>query len=194
MKQREKKAIETKERIIESARELLLEKEYQKIGIRDICERANVSTGAFYHHFSSKDDIISYGFNLFNQELGGILTECEAKEPEEAVRYIISCRMNFIERYMKGLIKEILVLELSQGIKIPEDYNSLLHNALEYYLSQILKNQEYAGGKSTEEITDLLLRLVNGNVLDWCFKRYSFSLTDQMNDDIGMFFHYLSAK
>lgn len=51
---------QTIENIINSASELFLEKGFEKISMIDIANNAGISKGAIYHHFKSKDEIISY--------------------------------------------------------------------------------------------------------------------------------------
>lgn len=33
---------------------------YEELSIKNICEEAGVSNGSFYHHFKTKDDLLSY--------------------------------------------------------------------------------------------------------------------------------------
>lgn len=49
---------ETLKKLRQAIRELVKEVGYEHMTIRMICDRANVSTGAYYHHFKSKDDIL----------------------------------------------------------------------------------------------------------------------------------------
>jgi AcrR family transcriptional regulator len=51
------KSRETINNILEAARTLFVEKNYANVTIADIAAQANVSTGALYHHFSSKEDV-----------------------------------------------------------------------------------------------------------------------------------------
>lgn len=51
------KSKETVRRILAAARTLFVEKNYGNVPIGDIANQAKVSTGALYHHFSSKEDI-----------------------------------------------------------------------------------------------------------------------------------------
>lgn len=44
--------------IYETVNILVAEKGFEQMRIKDICSRAGISTGAFYHHFSSKQDIL----------------------------------------------------------------------------------------------------------------------------------------
>jgi AcrR family transcriptional regulator len=46
-----------RERILEAARELFLTQGYNGSNLRDIAQKARVSMGGIYHHFSSKEDI-----------------------------------------------------------------------------------------------------------------------------------------
>lgn len=48
---------ETRKRILDSALRLFAEKGYEVTGVAEICTVAEVSKGAFYHHFSSKQAI-----------------------------------------------------------------------------------------------------------------------------------------
>ncbi|MFQ7450473.1 MAG: TetR/AcrR family transcriptional regulator [Flavonifractor plautii] len=43
--------------------ELARENSFDKVSVRDICQRAGITTGAFYHHFRSKEDLLSRGFS-----------------------------------------------------------------------------------------------------------------------------------
>jgi len=50
-------AIDTQQRILDSARELIHSRSYADVGVAAICERAGVKKGSFYHFFPSKRDL-----------------------------------------------------------------------------------------------------------------------------------------
>ena len=54
------KSKETKERIFQAAKTILQKSGYENLSIKNICEEAGVSNGSFYHHFKTKDDLLSY--------------------------------------------------------------------------------------------------------------------------------------
>ena len=56
----QQKSKETKERIFRAAKHILQKKGYEELSIKNICEEAGVSNGSFYHHFKTKDDLLSY--------------------------------------------------------------------------------------------------------------------------------------
>ena len=49
---------ETLPKIHQAITELVKEKNYDSITIREICQKADISIGSYYKHFNSKDDII----------------------------------------------------------------------------------------------------------------------------------------
>lgn len=56
----QQKSKETKEKIFQAAKRILQRNGYENLSIKNICEEAGVSNGSFYHHFKTKDDLLSY--------------------------------------------------------------------------------------------------------------------------------------
>jgi AcrR family transcriptional regulator len=53
-----KKGNVTQARVFDAALELINERGFEQTTVADICEKAGISNGAFYHHFKSKQDIL----------------------------------------------------------------------------------------------------------------------------------------
>ena len=53
------KSKETKAKIFRAAKQILKKQGYERLSIKNICEEAGVSNGSFYHHFKTKDDLLS---------------------------------------------------------------------------------------------------------------------------------------
>ncbi len=47
----------TMERLLDTAIQLVWQSNYDNVGVNEICARAGVTKGAFYHHFESKADL-----------------------------------------------------------------------------------------------------------------------------------------
>ena len=60
LSRQQQKSMETKARIFSAAKHILQKKGYEQLSIKNICEEAGVSNGSFYHHFKTKDDLLSY--------------------------------------------------------------------------------------------------------------------------------------
>ena len=72
----ERKKREARKRILDSAETLFFEsKGYEKTTIRDIAEKADVSTGAVYTHFSGKPAILTYLVDRFFADFGELFSK-----------------------------------------------------------------------------------------------------------------------
>ncbi|HEY2669578.1 MAG TPA: helix-turn-helix domain-containing protein, partial [Rugosimonospora sp.] len=49
---------ETRQRIIDAARDLFVERGYAGTSVRDISERLGMTKGSMYYHFASKDELL----------------------------------------------------------------------------------------------------------------------------------------
>jgi TetR/AcrR family transcriptional regulator, transcriptional repressor for nem operon len=58
----------TKERIIEAAEGLMLEKSFHSVGLNEILAAVEVPKGSFYHHFSSKEQ---FGVEMLRHYVAG---------------------------------------------------------------------------------------------------------------------------
>ena len=66
---RNKHPEETVNRILDAAMRLFMEKGYEHTTIQDIVDQLDVTKGAVYHHFKSKEDILSAALDRDNQAL-----------------------------------------------------------------------------------------------------------------------------
>lgn len=65
----QRRRLQTRNLLIQSTLELVLEKGYESISIQDITDRADLGRGTFYLHFKDKEEVIWTAFREFFQEL-----------------------------------------------------------------------------------------------------------------------------
>ena len=65
----------TNELLLASAKESFLTQGFKDTKLRDICRRAHLTTGAFYKHFKSKDDLLSQLVEPLLQDLKTIYSK-----------------------------------------------------------------------------------------------------------------------
>jgi len=96
----------THSRILEAAADSFAQNGYDGTGVAEICHRAGVTKGAFYHHFPSKQALF---LELLEQWLAGLDAQLEATRDGAA-----TVPEKFLQ--MAGLIR--LVFEIADG-KLP---------------------------------------------------------------------------
>lgn len=65
----DRRVTRTKRRLHEAVVSLLLERGWDHVSVRDICERARCGRSTFYVHFADKEDLLLSGFEQFQHEL-----------------------------------------------------------------------------------------------------------------------------
>ena len=65
----ERRRLRTRNLLIQTALQLVLEKGFEAISIQDITDRADLGRGTFYIHFKDKEDVIWMAFKDLFQEL-----------------------------------------------------------------------------------------------------------------------------
>lgn len=72
----------TRERIVQAARELVVEHGYAGVGTAEIMDRAGVSRGGLYHHFDSKDQLMAAVLEAVERDLIVRLAAAVAEQPD----------------------------------------------------------------------------------------------------------------
>lgn len=104
-----------KQQIINTAKEMFLEKGFQSTHIGQVCEKLDIARGTVYQYFSNKKEIL---FNLFNSVIEQIedildleeMTELMKKDPTKA-----AVEKKIIERISNSLtiiIREPIIIKL----------------------------------------------------------------------------------
>ena len=90
MRATDKRTIRTRKKLQQALIELILEKGYDAITIRDITERAHVGYATFFRHYDSKDALLADAFEDSIAELEGLLQSLGGGTPEEEGQLIFS--------------------------------------------------------------------------------------------------------
>ena len=165
------KSQETKKKIFLAAKNILKKDGYDALSIKNICEEAGVSNGSFYHHFKTKDDLLSY----YIEEQPSINPEIlETPSCIDDVRnVIIHVYLNYV-KYCREL-----GVEFMSNYYTPKNQslNPLKRTARSYpivtvreYLQQSIDAGIISLKQPLDNITTDIRMIVIGNVFEWCLK------------------------
>lgn len=171
LSKQQKKSKETKARIFQAAKQILKRDGYEQLSIKNICEEAGVSNGSFYHHFKTKDDLLSY----YIEEQPGIDPGHLAlpSNAEEARNAIIYVYLNYVKYCRK------LGVEFMSGYYTPKNQalNPAIRTERPYPIVTVRTYLEKAAAAGTisltlslEEITTDIRMIVIGNVFEWSMR------------------------
>lgn len=171
LSKQQKKSRETKAKIFQAAKRILQHSGYETLSIKNICEEAGVSNGSFYHHFKTKDDLLSYYIEEQPSINPDLLDLPSSKE--EARETIVYVYLNYV-RYCRELGVEFMAnyytpknQSLNPLIRTERPYPIItVHN----YLQKCIDAGIITLSDSLEHITTDIRMIVIGNVFEWCLK------------------------
>lgn len=182
------KSKETKERIFQAAKTILQRSGYESLSIKNICEEANVSNGSFYHHFKTKDDLLSYYIEAqptINPELLDI-----PKNKEDAKNAIIEVYLNYAS-YCKELGVDFMAgyytprnQALNPDIRTERPYPIV---TVQRYLEKAIQADALQLTLSISEVVTDIRMLVIGNVFEWSMRNGQVDFEGNMSRSISRY-------
>lgn len=183
---RRQQSKQTEEKILHSALALMREQGYDKVSVRDICTRAGITTGAFYHHFASKEAMVVHGVGALDFYMQQALAARPAEPPVERLRFVLTTYADFMERESGELTGQYYLIRLSssqEGFRL--DPNRYIEQVMRECLEEAKRRGEYRSKRTPEWAASFFYRHFRGLVLDWALSGYAYSLRERMEDDFN---------
>lgn len=185
------KSQETKERIFQAAKTILQKNGYENLSIKNICEEAGVSNGSFYHHFKTKDDLLSYYIEAqpsINPELLDL-----PKDKEDAKNAIVEVYLNYAA-YCKELGVDFVSgyytprnQALNPDIRTERPYPIV---TVQNYLEKAISSGNIAMKLSITEVVNDIRMLVIGNAFEWAMRSGKVDMEENIRRSLS---HYLDG-
>ena len=184
----EQKSRETKERIYKASKEILKNQGYEELSLKNICKVAGVSNGSFYHHFKSKDDLLSYYIEE-QPKIEPDLLEMP-KDAKGAKKAIIHVYLNYV-KYCQEL-----------GVEFVSSYYDTKNQALNpvirsrrpypivtvrNYVERAMKAKVISITGELEDFTTDIRMIVIGNVFEWCLRKGTVDFARNMERSLGRY-------
>lgn len=179
---RQQQALETRNRLYDSAITLFKEKGYYDVSIDEIVTRAGTSKGSFYTHFVSKDQvIIEYFKNLDNHyvELYEELKNCKGSG-EKLINFVKDMYLYVTEKAGFDLTFVIYDTQLSHSKEKSSitDKNRPLYKILYEIMEEGQNSGEFRNDLSINELVSMANHTMRGTFYDWCLYDGKFDIVE----------------
>ena len=175
---RQEQARETKNRIYTSAIELMEQKGFENITIADISEKAGVSVGAFYHYFSSKNDILAEIFQRADEYFSA---QFDNSLPKGSITEQI---IDYFDHYSKFNLtsgvettQQLFSPKIKFFIKEGRPMLEILHNLI----LEGQKRDEIRNDIDARDLVSYLFMMARGIVFDWSLNEGDYDLEVRMH-------------
>ena len=176
MSRQQQKSFETKNRIFLAAKKILQKQGYDALSIKNICEEAGVSNGSFYHHFKTKDDLLSY----YIEEQPTIDPGC--LELLVYLNYVAYCKELGVVFMSNYYTPKNQALNAVSRTKRPYPIVTVTD-----YLARAIEAGTVSVTLSLEEISTDIRMIVIGNVFEWCLRNGDTDFAGNMERSLGKY-------
>ena len=152
-----------RERIITVATELFHEYGYEKVSMREIAAAAGVTTGAIYHHFEGKQDILKASFR---QKLKADELKARYKETE-----------NPVDELRDFLCRQMVQVSLDDGVEITRyrmfsivrfDRPSITEECIRVLVENGVERGVFTRELTVQQIVDFFCAVYRSSTYQYC--------------------------
>lgn len=183
---RQKKALETRKKIYDSAKYLFNIKGFDDVNVDEIVKLAKVAKGSFYVHFKSKDELISLLIQDYVKRVDTDYREYIERLPSDTpvsevllglvgkIADVISETIGYEK--MRNLYKTSLTDDESNAAT---DYNRELYLIFKNIIEKGIKVGEFHTDLPIEELARHFVSAYRGLTFEWCIRYPVINLKEQ---------------
>ncbi|MGN6711513.1 TetR/AcrR family transcriptional regulator [Anaerocolumna jejuensis] len=189
---RKQQAIETKERIFKCAVALFGQYSYENVTVNDICQAAQVSIGAFYHHFKNKECILNEGYRLFDDQLEAAWDDGHPDNDLEAIRFLVAGQMKSMQQMGALAASQYFKNQLTYEEKYILNKDRFFYRTIYEAVQGEIASENLFG--EARSITEDILSNCRGIIYDWCLHEGSYDLLQKGERVLEMVLYYYSKS
>jgi len=179
---RQKQAIQTKNRIFDVTIALSTQKGYPNINIEEICRAADVSVGTFYNYYKSKNEVF---YELYSRADLHFMDNVDADSLEGSPGGVL----DFFRHYT-AYCEQTGVQTLTQMMNAENKNFNKKNRYLQVLLTMIFQ-KGLSGGtihseKSAAELCELYFIVARGVLFDWCLNDGEYDLSEKMIEILSL--------
>ncbi|PKM88955.1 MAG: TetR/AcrR family transcriptional regulator [Firmicutes bacterium HGW-Firmicutes-12] len=178
---RQIKALETREKLFNSALSLFAEKGYDNVTIDEIVARAGTSKGAFYIYFKTKYQVVVRQFQEIDNHYNKIQkTLKEYNTASEKMLVLTKAQLTFALKKM-GL--EVITTVYKSQLNKDEEKaivnpKRILYKIVNEIIEEGQKTGEFRDDLSSQELTRMVTRCMRATFFDWAVHNGSFDFVE----------------
>lgn len=162
----QKKSLETQEMIKNTALRLFSEKGITRTRIKDICDGAGISVGAFYYYYASKEEILDADREVYDGKLIEYISEISReKDPKEFINKLVLYYAEMNKAFAITFLPRRERVMLSQAKDVRGEWRLLCDS----YVEKAQENGTMTRNMTPQETVDYIIMVANGVL----FKIYS---------------------
>lgn len=182
---RQKKALETRERLLKTSLELFNKNGFEYVSIDQITKACHVSKGTFYTHFPSKYDVILEKFKELDSFYSTVEKTINRSLPaSEKILILYQEQMNYLTNVVgKNLLRTVYTAAMTNQVE--QDHYLIspqrkIFQIINSYIVEGVQQGEFRQDLQVTQMQTIIQRCMRANVYDWLIHNEDFDLATQM--------------
>lgn len=165
MGKQQEKAAAAKRKLLAAAAELFGKNEIERVGVREICAHAGVTTGTFYHYYKGKDDILDCLYLNRDAEFGLRLKQLSENPP-----YVEGIVSFFADNLARTVAEDGIDFTRHRLFTLRKRSNDDmdLYIGMDALVAKAIANGELGRGADVQKVRDYLFLVFRGVTYEWC--------------------------
>ena len=171
MTKRQENALKTRQKLIDTAEDLLKANGFNALCVEDITKAAGVAKGTFYVYFKHKEDIVAEICRGYFKEIEDEISGMSDSGLIEKLSLYIDNFMKAVELYGINICREWIRASIDPSTAPDNTDMSKWQydvNMLQSILNNAVKNNELKEGTPVELLTHLIISELYGMMTCWC--------------------------
>ncbi|KGR85777.1 TetR/AcrR family transcriptional regulator [Lysinibacillus odysseyi] len=185
--ERQKKALETREKLLTKSLELFGKYGFEHVSIEQITKACNVSKGTFYTHFPSKYDVILEKFKELDHFYMTVEKKIDSHLPaSKKILKIYEEQMIYLTTVVgKDVMRTVYTAAITNHAG--QDHYLIspqrkIFQILNQYIEEGIQTREFRQDLDSPKIQAVIQRCMRANVYDWLIHDEAFDLVKEMNN------------
>lgn len=166
----------SRDRLMTEGYKLICKRGIDGVGVREIAEAANVSTGTFYYFFTDKLDLLS----CYTFEKNNFVLDEAAISGESAYTRIVNFFTNVV-----ATVLENDGYEVAMWVLMKKETSPKLYDALYKLVSEGIERGEFTNEKTPDMLTTFILDSYRGAAFAWYRSNGEFDIRTLLEEHVG---------
>ena len=181
MTKRQENALKTRQKLIDTAEDLLKTNGFNALCVEDITKAAGVAKGTFYVYFKHKEDIVAEICRGYFKEIETQINKMSGSDLIEKLSLYFDNFMKAVELYGINICREWIRATIDPSTAPDNtDMSKWQYDVdmLKNILNNAIKNKELKENTPVELLTHLIISELYGMMTCWCMSDGIFELKD----------------
>lgn len=188
MARKQERSVETTNAIIQAAMRLSQLKGIDQVTVRDICAEAGISVGAFYHHFSSRQELLQRSFEAFDHNLSRLMEQRYVnKPPQQALTDLLLLQVRIMSRDGAGLLSHYYRTLLKEPSQEAVSFDRSYYRAVLDCVQRLAEAGQLRENCQPREIANFCVISIRGWLIDWCLCDQKYDIVSRVHAMLPIF-------